>query len=182
MKGHQKRVGGEPTWLTPREILNALGEFDLDPCAAPSPRPWPTAKRHVELPEDGLLLPWHGRVWLNPPFSSEQRHFFMAKMADHQNGIMLIPAATETLPFAEFVWKSASSVCFLFKRPCFCFPSGRQSVKNSGCSMCLVAYGQENDEILRISGLGIFVDRWTDRTAKPPAIFQEQLFGRQAVQ
>jgi len=48
------------TWLTPPAILHALGDFDLDPCAAPSPRPWPTAARHIELPEDGLTANWGG--------------------------------------------------------------------------------------------------------------------------
>ena len=30
-------------WLTPPEIIQALGHFDLDPCS-PIDRPWPTAK------------------------------------------------------------------------------------------------------------------------------------------
>lgn len=58
---HTKPNQGETnTWLTPREIINALGPFDLDPCAAPSPRPWSTAMIHVELPDDGLAIPWGG--------------------------------------------------------------------------------------------------------------------------
>ncbi len=52
--------GATNTWLTPPHILQALGPFDLDPCAAPSPRPWPTAKYHIELPEDGLSASWYG--------------------------------------------------------------------------------------------------------------------------
>jgi hypothetical protein len=52
--------GDTNTWLTPVHILQALGPFDLDPCAAPSPRPWSTAKFHIELPEDGLAASWYG--------------------------------------------------------------------------------------------------------------------------
>jgi hypothetical protein len=52
--------GDTNTWLTPQHIVQALGTFDLDPCAAPSPRPWPTAKYHIELPEDGLAASWCG--------------------------------------------------------------------------------------------------------------------------
>lgn len=52
--------GDTNTWLTPAFIIKALGAFDLDPCAAPSPRPWPTAKYHIELPEDGLAESWYG--------------------------------------------------------------------------------------------------------------------------
>lgn len=58
--GHQSPLNGTDTWLTPPAVLAALGEFDLDPCSAPSPRPWPTAKQHIELPENGLLANWGG--------------------------------------------------------------------------------------------------------------------------
>lgn len=54
---HQKHGNANNTWLTPPFILEALGEFDLDPCSAPSPRPWDTAKHHYTLPQDGLKLP-----------------------------------------------------------------------------------------------------------------------------
>lgn len=33
-------------WYTPKEVLEALGKFDLDPCAPVSPL-WPTATVHV---------------------------------------------------------------------------------------------------------------------------------------
>ncbi len=56
---HTKPNQGETnTWLTPEFIIEALGPFDLDPCAAPSPRPWHTAHQYIELPADGLELPW----------------------------------------------------------------------------------------------------------------------------
>ena len=64
-------VAESHVWLTPPAIIEPLGPFDLDPCAAPSPRPWPTAARHIELPEDGLTAEWHGRVWCNPPFGTQ---------------------------------------------------------------------------------------------------------------
>lgn len=53
-------------WYTPPYITKALGEFDLDPCAA---RGWITAKNHLYKEDDGLANEWHGRVWLNPPYS-----------------------------------------------------------------------------------------------------------------
>lgn len=56
LSAHQKN-GGHDEWLTPPEILRALGEFDLDPCA-PVVRPWETAARHYTVADDGLALPW----------------------------------------------------------------------------------------------------------------------------
>ena len=59
--GHERpNNGAEELWLTPPQLLSVLGPFDLDPCACPDPRPWPTAKRHIALPEDGLAAQWGG--------------------------------------------------------------------------------------------------------------------------
>lgn len=38
-----KSVRSSDEWYTPKEILDALGKFDLDPCAPIRPL-WPTAR------------------------------------------------------------------------------------------------------------------------------------------
>jgi hypothetical protein len=48
-------------------LINALGDFDLDPCAQVA-RPWDTAKQHFTIEDNGLLKPWDSRVWLNPHY------------------------------------------------------------------------------------------------------------------
>lgn len=58
------------TWLTPRWILECLGAFDLDPCAAESAPRWVGSARSFTKADNGLVLPWEGRVFMNPPFSS----------------------------------------------------------------------------------------------------------------
>ena len=76
---------GEKTWLTPPEIIEALGHFDLDPCAADN-MPWRTADRMVTKAENGLLVDWDGkRVWCNPPYGRESVPF-LDKMARHADG------------------------------------------------------------------------------------------------
>lgn len=134
-------------WLTPPEILTPLGTFDLDPCAAPEPRPWPTAKRHITLPEDGLAAPWAGRVWLNPPFGQHTRKW-LAKMAAHNHGTALVFARTETRMFFDYVWPKASAVMFLRNRPHFCRPDGTPAGGNSGGPIVLVAYGEYDGQML----------------------------------
>ena len=50
--GHHRAFEGlKDEWLTPPEIINSLGTFDLDPCS-PINRPWKTAKKHytIQLP------------------------------------------------------------------------------------------------------------------------------------
>lgn len=152
----RRRVARTHVWLTPRHILAALGPFDLDPCAAPAPRPWPTAACHVALPECGLTTAWFGRVWCNPPFGKHAAAW-LKRMAEHGNGIALTFARTETAMFRDHVWPHASAVLFLHGRPHFHLPDGSRAKGNSGGPICLIAYGQNNAAALKASGLGTVV-------------------------
>jgi hypothetical protein len=145
-------VADSHIWLTPPEIVNALGPFDLDPCAAPEPRPWATADRHIALPDDGLAADWTGRVWCNPPFGPHTGAW-LERMADHDNGIALVFARTETEMFSRYVWPRAAGVLFLAKRPHFYRPDGSRAKGNSGGPICLIAYGAYNAYCLRDSSL-----------------------------
>jgi len=157
MGAHQSARAITTTWLTPPHISAALGPFDLDPCAAPSPRPWPTATRHIELPEDGLAAEWSGRVWLNPPYSFEAWRW-LAKLAEHRHGTALVFARTETAGFVSEVWGKASAILFLHGRLHFHKPDGARASANSGAPSCLVAYGETDSYRLQTSGLaGTFV-------------------------
>lgn len=153
MKHHHACVGKNDEWLTPPEIIRSLGAFDLDPCT-PSVRPWDTAATHFSLPMDGLTAKWFGRVWLNPPFNRYARPKWMEKMAQHGNGMMLVPAATETDAFESFVWQHATAVCFLSGRPHFHFVDGARAKFNSGTAICIAAYGYDNRLALENAKLG----------------------------
>lgn len=155
LSGHQSPKMKNDEWLTPPEILEKLGKFDLDPCS-PIVRPWDTAKDHYTIEDDGLSQPWNGRVWLNPPFGQEAAKW-LTKMKEHDNGIALIPARTETRMFYECVWGHASAVLFLKGRPHFHYVDGKRAAFNSGAPICLVAYGVDNYDTLIQSGLGFVV-------------------------
>ncbi len=158
MGGHQSAAAGTMTWLTPPHILKALGPFDLDPCAAPDPKPWPTADIHFTLPaQNGLILPWHGRVWLNPPYGSEAEQW-LQKLARHDRGTALIFARTETDAFFNTVWDKADALLFLRGRLYFHYPDGTRASANGGAPNVLIAYGRDDAEILHDCGLdGSFV-------------------------
>ena len=153
MKQHLKTIGKNDEWLTPPEIIKVLGEFDLDPCA-PIMRPWETAKSHYTINDNGLNNVWFGRVWLNPPFNRYQKGLWMKKMAEHNNGIMLLPLAGETQDFKNYVWGKCSGVLVLSFRPHFYYVDGTRARSSSGCTICLIAYGSENFKTLKESGLG----------------------------
>jgi DNA N-6-adenine-methyltransferase Dam len=141
------------TWLTPPEWIKALGRFDMDPCTPPN-MPWRTADVMLTEVQDGLATPWEGRVWLNPPFG-QQAALWLRKMAEHGNGIALIPARTETAMFYESVWHRAHAICFVRGRPHFHYADGKRAPFNSGAPIALASYGKENTEALIQSRLGI---------------------------
>lgn len=85
---YQSTVSRSDEWLTPLSIIEALGRFDLDPCA-PVNRPWDTATHHYTIEDNGFLQDWAGRVWLNPPYG-KQMYAWVNKLALHGNGIALI--------------------------------------------------------------------------------------------
>lgn len=161
----------QETWLTPPHVVQALGEFDLDPCAAPSPRPWPTAARHIELPEDGYAAKWDGRVWMNPPYGAEMARW-LAKLADHGNGIALVFARTETAMFHEAVWPLAHAILFLRGRLAFCDRNGKPAAP-AGAPSCLIAYGESNADALAACGLPGYLVRLTPSPGKAEGLFAE---------
>lgn len=152
MSGHQSHQAESYEWLTPPELVRALGTFDLDPCS-PVNRPWDTAAIHYTVVDDGLKMPWVGRVWCNPPFG-KYASAWLQRMGEHGNGIALVPARTETKMFFDHVWGKASGVLFLRSRPHFHYVDGRRAEFNSGAPIALLAYGARNLSALIDSGLG----------------------------
>ena len=159
MGSHQSHNAQTHTWLTPPFILEALGLFALDPCAAPEPRPWPTAEAMWTRADNSLARPWFGRVWLNPPYGPRaQIAPWMRRMADHGVGTALIFARTETAIFFETIWERATAVLFIKGRLVFhrgdgTLPRADQGGGNAGAPSILIAYGET--DALRLRDCGI---------------------------
>ncbi len=152
--GHQSARMGSAVWLTPRWILDALGVFDLDPCAAPDPDVWPTARHHICPPQDGLTEPWTDRVWLNPPYN-RHAEAWIARLAAHGQGTALLFARTDTAWFADNVLDhpNATALLFLRGRVRFVRPVTLDAPDNGGAPSVLVAYGPADAARLKASGL-----------------------------
>jgi hypothetical protein len=156
---HQRSVGRSQNHITPKWIVDALGPFDLDPCAA-LPRPWDCAKASYVEATDGLAKPWFGRVFLNPPFDRYQVARWIQRLADHGTGTALLHARTEADWF-EPIWRSASGILFMADRIHFYRPDGSEQPANSGAPPVLVSFGEQDLVRLRESGIGGFlVTEW----------------------
>lgn len=118
---------GEIEWYTPPDILKSayevMGGIDLDPASsdAQQAQALVKAKQYFTIANNGLERPWHGRVWLNPPYARGWIDLFVEKMVtsyrsgEMSAGIMLTNSATETR-----WWQMAAGAC-----DALCFRRGR---------------------------------------------------------
>jgi hypothetical protein len=151
MKNLHVKVQGHDEWLTPPEIVERLGAFDLDPCS-PVIRPWNTARQHYTIADNGLLKQWQGRVWCNPPYGQETSKW-VAKCAAHGNAIVLIFARTETRIFFDHVFGRADGLLFIKGRLTFYTVNGTKGLFNGGAPSVLIAYGAANAQCLKECGI-----------------------------
>lgn len=73
----EKSKNSTDEWYTPKEIIDALGKFDLDPCAPMRPL-WRTARVMYNKEQDGLKQKWEGRKGMVKPtlFKTDYRAFY----------------------------------------------------------------------------------------------------------
>jgi DNA N-6-adenine-methyltransferase (Dam) len=153
MGAHQSSASAGVDWLTPPVWLDGLGKFDLDPCVAER-MPWPTAPVMWTRTDNGLQKDWFGRVWCNPPYGPPRIiEPWMARMADHNNGVALIFARTDTACWHKFVFPVAIGALFVQGRPNFHTVTGAKSLKNCGAPVALLAYGVDNMHAIAESGI-----------------------------
>jgi hypothetical protein len=160
------------TWLTPLSLVQALGEFDLDPCCPPT-MPWRTATEMHHYPDMGcgLAREWHGRVFVNSPYG-EHTFKWMRKFAEHKRGIALIFARTDTRGFHDHVFSSARAVYFLKGRVKFHREDGSCPKNGPAAPSCLIAHTEEDTAAILASGLPGFL--MTPAGCQPPSPLLEQ--------
>lgn len=131
-------------WYTPAYIIEPLGLFDLDPCSPKQP-PYQIAATRYTIDDDGLSMPWEGRVWLNPPYSNIPP--WLERAAKHGNVIALLHNRMDTKWWYQYIWLAADGVVALTGRIRFLQPDGTKAgTPNVG--QVLIAYGKENAVLL----------------------------------
>lgn len=154
---HDNKDNASVDWYTPSWVFERLGiEFDLDPCQPEIPIPWIPAKKTYSLRDNGLIQPWSGRVWLNPPYG-KHTPAWLERMHNHRDGIALVFARTDCAWFHESVAK-ADAILFLRGRIKFVDGLGVTGGGGAGSGSMLVAWGAENVGALRaMRDLGYWV-------------------------
>lgn len=127
---HVHHSSATPEHYTPPEFLESVyrvfdGIPDLDPCAETKKHPNVPAKHHFTRADNGLLRPWQGRVFLNPPYGRELPEWIDKLRAEWKRGLLieiiaLLPARTDTEWFNALTRDTDDAVvCFLFGRLTF---------------------------------------------------------------
>ena len=145
-------AGETNEWYTPKYIFDALGEqFDLDVACPPGgPRHVPAA---AWFSSDALSLPWHGFVWMNPPFEHQSgKRRWLGKFFAHGSGIALLPDRTSAPWFQEFAPR-ASALLWVSPKIKFERPDGSLG-ESPGTGTTLFAAGERAKAALLRSRLG----------------------------
>lgn len=101
---------GKQEWYTPPVIIEAVralfgGEIDLDPCSnAKGGSANVPARMHYTVKDNGLLQPWSGRIYLNPPYGRGIRPWIERVREEYERGriraaVVLVKSATDTAWF-----------------------------------------------------------------------------------
>lgn len=153
---HESAANETQEWMTPPWVFVRLGlTFDLDPCSPENPA-WshvPATSRFTKR-EDGLIRPWHGRVWVNPPYGPETGKW-LARLARHGDGIALVFARCDAAWFHDAA-AHAHIICFVRGRIRF-LRYGGEAGDAPGAGSALLAFGEECAEAVVRADLGTCV-------------------------
>src|SRR5581483_1067346 len=157
------QMAGANEWYTPAEYLEAaravLGYIDLDPASCAEANRTVQARRYYTQEENGLLLPWFGRVWCNPPYTQVRPGQSSIKawveklvssywLGEIEAAIALVPNDTSTQWFS-WLWEFV--VCFPARRIRFVIP-GEKRRKQPSFGTCLVYLGEQEQRFVEVFG------------------------------
>lgn len=138
---HRTRFTGETEWYTPAQYVEAaracLGAIDLDPASSAVAQQTIRAARFFTRDDDGLKQEWHGRIWLNPPYSQPDITRFIDKLLMEVNAGRATEAILLTHNYTDTGWFHAAAgrcavLCFTRGRIRFVGASGEIAAPTQG--------------------------------------------------
>lgn len=150
-KPHASQNTGENEWYTPKKYIDAalktMGSIDLDPASTELANQIIKATKIFTKENSGLDKPWHGNVWLNPPYAQPLMTSFCDKLLEELSNIsqacVLVNNATETSWFQKLVIAS-SSHCLIKHRIKFLDVDGNAGAPLQG--QIILYFGSDLDK------------------------------------
>lgn len=161
-------------WCTPPKYIDAVKEvfgrnIALDPCS----NEWSIVKAETEfrLPfQDGLKESWdYPTIYVNPPYGSDKerkttiKHWLykcaQAHMEYNSEVLALVPVATNTGHWKDYVWGRATAVCFLYDTRLRFLVDGKDEGKGAPMACAMIYWNKNFDTFHNVfSQYGAVVD------------------------
>jgi ParB family chromosome partitioning protein len=101
---HVGHNSGKYEWYTPKKFIdaarNVMGSIDLDPASSQIANKVIQATTIYTEQDSGLVHPWSGNIWMNPPYNNSLVGEFTRKLVEDLSNInqacVLVNNATET--------------------------------------------------------------------------------------
>jgi hypothetical protein len=171
MIAHLQSVPKSVVWCTPPEIFAGLRKggiemFDLDPAHPGRDNPHcvvPARQVYTEA-DNGLIRPWHGLVFLNPPFGKPRRRHvpFLKLFFAHGNGVAICNALTSSDWWHEWIVPNAQVLVFPEGKTKFIDPYTGKRGEEPANGVALLGVGEVACTALRNCGLGWVVENRVD--------------------
>ena len=152
-------------WCTPSKYVNAVckvfgGQIALDPCS----NEWSIVKAETEyrLPKhDGLWESWDfPTIYVNPPYGSDKerqttiKHWLYKCAHAHKHYksevLALVPVATNTSHWKEYVWGGATAVCSLYDTRLKFLVEGKDGGKGAPMACAMIYWNTNIDTFLSV--------------------------------
>ena len=144
------------SWCTPHKYVNAIkrfwnGTIQLDPCS--NQYSIVNAVTEFRLPDhDGLKEEWNYKtIYVNPPCGSDKERgttiknwlskCYKAYDTYNSEVIALVPVATNTGHWKQFVFGKATAICFLYDTRLRFLVDGIDGGKGAPMACCLIYWG-----------------------------------------
>ncbi len=118
---HVSNNSGKYEWYTPKKFIDAarevMGSIDLDPASSEIANKVIQATKIYTSEDNGLIHPWSGNIWMNPPYNNSLVSEFTKKLMNELPNInqacVLVNNATETRWFQDYIFSKCNSICFV---------------------------------------------------------------------
>ena len=165
MTAGRKIITLSQSWGTPPKYVKAVKDFfggyiSLDPCS--NDHSIVNAEKEYRLPEnDGLKESWnYPKIYVNPPYGKDRERgtgiknwlekCSSANSQFNSEVLALIPVATNTSHWKEFIFPKATSVCFLSDTRLKFLENGKDKVKGAPMACCMVYWGNDSEKFFEV--------------------------------
>lgn len=141
-------------WWTPKKYMDAvhevMGHIDLDPCSTPEANKTIRARKFYTERDDGLIQPWFGKVFMNPPYgtltSAFAEKFYLEYGSTVEEAIILVNSRATDADWFQPMFEGV--ICFTDHRIDFDSPYEKQTSSTHGS--CFIYFGANDEKFAEV--------------------------------